>query len=168
MDSERSIYDELMGRIFLRKHVAVVGIKEQIDEVLSTYGVTYAIKPLCEQDATVIVGIDINKKEVFCILGIIWQLQNVRETLINYSRYSKLLTCESRKLEDLFMSEYVSLSPEYNAHVQAENISHYCDMVEYGFEFARPILEDMLVFCENNELYSQATKIKEQLERTAE
>lgn len=165
MKSEQAVYDELMERVFQRRHVAVVGIKEQVDDMASKYGWNYIIKPLCEQDALVIVAVDINKREIFCVLGTIWQLQNIRETVINYSRYGKLLPYDSIRLENLFIPEYESLSPEYNARVQAENVSHYCNMIDYGFEFGKEILEDMLIFCEHNELYSQASKIKEQLEK---
>lgn len=158
--------EDLMSRVYNRGHITVVGSKEMLDEAAVKYGWFYSIKPLCADDAMVIAAVDFHTNQIFCIIGTLWELQNIRETVINYSRYGKLIPLDSPKLEALFFPEYESNIKGKNPRILAENVSHYCSMLELGFGFGTDLLEDMLVFCQLNELYEQANQIQSELDKT--
>jgi len=157
--------EQLMIRLNARAHITVVATKEEIDDAAIKFGWQYTIKPLCEDEDIIIAAVDLNSHDIFAIIGTAWEVWTVRETLINYSRYGKVFTLDSPKLEVLFFPEYESLKKGVNARLEAENISHWCKMLELGFGFSWEQLKDMLTFCEHNELYDEATLIQGELDK---
>ena len=154
-----------MTRLNARAHIAVVGTKEEVDEAAIKYGWQYTIKPLCDDEDLIVAVVDFNTRDIFAIIGTAWEVFPIRETIINYSRYGKIFDLDARKLEDLFFPEYESPTEGMNPRVEAENISHWCKMLDMGFGFSWEHLKGMLTFCELNELYDQATIIQSELDK---
>ena len=154
-----------MIRLNARAHITVVATKEEIDDAAIKFGWQYAIKPLCDDEDTIVAAVDINTRDIFAIIGTAWEVWPVRETLINYSRYGKVFNLENQKLERLFFPDYEGVTQGMNPHLEAENVSHWCNMLELGFGFSWTQLKTMLTFCEINDLFDQAILIQEELDK---
>lgn len=157
--------EQLLVRLNARAHITVVGTKEEIDDAAIKFGWQYTIKPLCEDEDIIVAAVDLNSHDIFAIIGTDWEVWPIRETVINYSRYGKIFTLKSTKLEDLFFPEYEGVHAGMNARLEAENVSHWCRMLGLGFGFSWEQLKDMLTFCEINELLDQAILIQGELDK---
>lgn len=154
----------LIARLNKRAHITVVGTKDELDAAAVTFGWQYDIKPLCEAKDTVIGVIDYNTNDVFAIISNSWEVWTVREQIISNSRYNKVFELDSPKLQSLFFPDYQGIKEGLNAQVEAEQISHWCKMIDNGFGFSWDHLKYMMDFCELNELYDQAAQIKTKLD----
>jgi hypothetical protein len=157
----------IAAAIFKREHIAVIGTTEELEAAASTYDWRFIFSHEFEHDALLLAGINLNTREIVVLTDTRPEMEGIRETIINYSRYGRYYDLnrsnDRLKLEDLFSSEYTWTAPGVNPRVLAENINRWCNMLEEGFKFSRASLEVMKQFCELNELYTQCALINENL-----
>jgi hypothetical protein len=160
--------DQMAKRLLKREHIVVIarGGRMELEEAAVRYGWQDESTRSYEPDAVLLAAVDLNTRTIFEVVSQASQYEGIRETFINYARYPKVfvLDQEPAKLEKLFFPEYLSPLPSVNPTVLAENISHWLDMLQLGFEFKETTLQWMLEFCHHNELFSQCALIRYHLD----